>query len=161
MDVLPTESPALRTIRRALLALLVVAFVGTLVELVLLEHDEDPYQLIPLAVVSLGLVALAWTGIRPGPAALAAFRTVMVLLIASGALGLVLHYRANLEFQQDLAPGVPATTLFWKVMAAKAPPALAPAVLAQLGCLGLIYAHRLPVGRRFTADEGENDVEIQ
>jgi hypothetical protein len=31
--------------------------------------------------------------------------------------------------------------MFWKVLRAKSPPALAPGVMVQLGLLGLIYAY--------------------
>jgi len=132
------------TVRRLIGLVLSVALVGTLVELVLLEHDETLAQGIPLVLLAAAAFALLWVMIRPRRMAVALFRTVMALLIAAGMLGLVLHFRANLEFQRDLTPTAGFTELFWKVMAAKAPPALAPAVLTQLGCLGLVYAYRLP-----------------
>lgn len=160
-----TESAAARdpqtlaVIRRVLSLLLFVALVGTFIELLLLEHDESVLQVIPLVLLAFGAVALASTTLRPRMIVVTLFRVVMVLLIVTGALGLALHYRANLEFQQDLTPELGSMELFWKVMAAKAPPALAPAVLAQLGCLGLVYAYRLPVRSRRSAI-GESDVEV-
>ena len=68
----------------------------------------------------------------------------MGFFLIAGALGVVLHYRGNLAMQLDMDPGQPAWGLFWKVMRAKAPPALAPGAMAQLGLLGLIYCHRHP-----------------
>jgi hypothetical protein len=141
-----------------------VALAGTSVELLLLQHDEDALQLIPLALLAGGVVTLAMTAIRPAPSTVGAFRTVMVLMIGGGVLGLALHLRANLEFQRELTPEGAVSDLFWKAVSAKTPPALAPGVLAQLGCLGLIYAYRLPVGRTNAGrheEEGESDVTIR
>jgi len=140
------DQPTLSTVRRLVGVVLFVAFVGTLIELVLLEHTETFVQGIPLALLAIAVLLLLWVMIRPRWMAVVLFQTLMALLIGAGMLGLLLHFRANLEFQRDLAPTARLTELFWKVMAAKAPPALAPAVLAQLGCLGLIYAYRFPVG---------------
>ena len=45
-------------------------------------------------------------------------------------------------------PTLSATQLFWKVMHMKAPPTLAPGVLAQMGLLGLVSTYRHPAVRR-------------
>jgi hypothetical protein len=66
----------------------------------------------------------------------------MALCVASGLLGMVLHYRANVEFQREIDPSLAGTRLFWKVVRAKAPPSLAPGVMAELGLLGLLFAYR-------------------
>lgn len=162
MSIEGGDSRTLQVIRRVLGLLLLVAWVGTFVELLLLGHDEDGLQLIPLALLVSGVVTLMWTLFRPAMSAVAAFRIVMVLMIVGGGLGVALHFRANLEFQRELTPDGPMSDLFWKAVSAKTPPALAPGVLAQLGCLGLIYAYRLPAGRT-AADrrEGESNVAIR
>ena len=134
-------------IRRVLGLLLLAAFVGTFLELLLLEHDEDASQVIPLALLGSAVPLLLAVVIRPVALTVAVFRVLMVLLIAGGLLGVGLHFNANLEFQRELSPDSTGSELFWKAVAAKSPPALAPGVLAQLGCLGLIYAYRLPVAR--------------
>jgi len=138
-------------------ALLFVAFLGTFAELLLLEHDEDGLQLIPLALLAVGAALLLWTAVRPGPLAVRLFRVTMAAFIAAAGVGLVLHYRANVEFQRDVDPSLTSMALFWKALAAKAPPALAPAIMAQLGLVGLIYTYRHPGlarSRAFT-DEGD------
>ena len=156
------DTRILDVIRRVLGLLLLVALVGTSVELLLLEHDEDALQFIPLALLAGGVVTLTMTAIRPAPLTMAAFRIVMVLMIVGGVLGMALHFRANLEFQRELTPEGTVSDLFWKAVSAKTPPALAPGVLAQLGCLGLIYAYRLPVGRTAAGrHEGERNVSIR
>ena len=53
--------------------------------------------------------------------------------------GVVLHFRGNMSFQLDMDPAIAGWDLFTKVMHAKAPPALAPGAMVQLGLIGLIY----------------------
>ena len=50
----------LRIARRVTLLILVLAMVGILAELLLIEHFEDPWQILPLALLMIGLAALAW-----------------------------------------------------------------------------------------------------
>jgi hypothetical protein len=71
-----------------------------------------------------------------------ALQVVLSLQVAAGLTGVVIHARANAEFQQELDPSLSGWPLWWKTLQAKAPPALAPGVLAQLGLLGLVYAAR-------------------
>ena len=143
------EPATLRAVRRWLLAILVVACIGTLIELLLLDHDEDVWQLVPLVLLSAGIVCAAWATIRPSAAAVRSLQALMCLFVASGGAGLYFHYSANVEFQRDLDPSLASMALFWKVMAAKAPPALAPAVMAQLGLIGLVFSYRHPaLGRK-------------
>jgi hypothetical protein len=155
-----SDRQTLRGVRRVLAWLLFAGLVGTFVELLLLEHDESALQVMPLGLLGASAAAMIATTLRPRALVVIVFRSLMVLLIATGALGLILHYRANLEFQRDLTPALGTMELFWKVMAAKAPPALAPAVLTQLGLLGLVYGYTLPA-RSDGIDTGVRDVEVR
>ena len=130
-----------------MLALLVVAMIGTIVDLMLLEHHEDAWQIVPLALLAAGVLAAAatLTG-RAGPVLL--FRIVMALVIASGLIGLGLHYLGNTEFQKEMDPSLAGWPLFVKAITAKAPPALAPASMVQMGVLGLLYTYHHPALRR-------------
>lgn len=142
----PPRYPATPTaVRRIVLATLLIGLAGTLTELLLLGHVEDARQVIPVAVIGCALVLLAWHGLRSRPWILQAFRMAMVLCVASGLVGIGLHYEANAEFQREVDPSVEGRALFVKVMRAKVPPALAPGVMVQLGLLGLAYAFRHPV----------------
>ncbi len=125
-----------------ILAILVFGLVGTGVELVLIEHYEDAWQLAPLALVALSLVVIAWHVLRPGPASISGLRAAMALCLAGGALGVALHFRGSAEFQREIDPSIATMPLVRKVMRAKAPPVLAPGLMVQLGLLGLAYAHR-------------------
>jgi hypothetical protein len=129
-------------VRRLLLALLTFGIVATTADLLLLEHYEDPWQLVPLALNGLGLASIAWHVAAGGAATVRVLQIVMAGFLAAGLVGVALHYRGNLEFQLDINPDQTSWELFTKVMRAKAPPALAPGVMAQLGLLGLIYTYR-------------------
>jgi hypothetical protein len=132
----------LHIVRRILLAILVMGLTGTAVELLLLDHVEDKVQLVPLAVIALGLPALVWHVVRPSRPSLLAVQVVMSLFLAAGLAGIFYHVRANLEFQREFDPTLRGRALLWQALRAKVPPALAPAVLVQLGLIGLAYTYR-------------------
>jgi hypothetical protein len=128
----------LETIRRLLLGLLVLGMAGTTAELWFMSHYEDVWQLIPFAGMGISLLTLLWFAVSRSTVATGWFRICMVLLMIIGATGTILHYRANMEFQLEMDPTVGGMALLFKVLHAKAPPALAPANMALLGLLGLI-----------------------
>jgi len=132
------------SLRRWLLVLLAVGLLGTAVDLVLLDHYEDAWQMPPLVLTIASLAVVVWVGIGGGQAAITTLRIAMVLCVASGLAGIALHYNGNREFQHEIDPSLAGWALFVKVVTAKAPPALAPAVMAQLGFLGLLYTYRHP-----------------
>lgn len=137
----------LAALRRLLLGLLLAGLAGTTVDLLLLGHYEHSLQLIPLGMIALAVCAslgLAVAGRTAPPAAVVVrlFQTAMVLLIVTGIVGIVLHYRANMEFKLEMDPSLSGLALFSTVVRAKAPPALAPATLVLLGLLGLTCAFR-------------------
>ena len=139
-----SHSATLVALRRLLLGLLLFGLLGTATELVLMGHDEDAWQWIPLAVIALATAASLAMAISPSRAGVARlFRLSMALLILSGGLGTILHYRANMEFKLEMDPSMGGFALFSSVMRAKAPPALAPGNMALLGLLGLASAFRL------------------
>ena len=133
---------ALQAVRRFLGVILFVGMSGTAVELLLLKHDEDWIQLVPLVLLAAGLVAVASHVMRGTAATAGAVRTTMVAFVAAGLAGLYFHYRANVEFQLESDPGLAGRALLMKALEAKAPPALAPGVMIQLGLLGLAYTFR-------------------
>jgi hypothetical protein len=142
----PLSSPGntLQTLRRLLLALVVLGLCGTATELVLLAHYEDVWQTVPLSAIALALAAVVWHLVDRRGVSVRALQVTMAALIAIGALGLYLHYDSNLAFQLDMDATQSGWVLFRKVISAQAPPALAPAVMAQLGLLGLAYTYRHP-----------------
>ena len=136
------DSTVLRRVRALLLAVVTIGMVGTAVDLLLLDHYEDVWQLPPLVMTALGLAVVAWAWLAGSANAVTAMRIIMVLFLATGAAGMLLHYNGNREFQHEMDPTLEGWALFVKVVRAKAPPALAPAAMIQIGLLGLLYTYR-------------------
>jgi hypothetical protein len=133
-------------IRSWLLALLVLQLVGSLIELVLLNHYEDLLQFIPLALIALTLLLLIWHLARPQPATVRAIQVLMGAFVVAGLAGVVLHVQGAAEFQREMDPAQSSWSILQKALRAQAPPALAPGVMLQMGLLGLVYAYRHPAG---------------
>jgi hypothetical protein len=133
---------------RQLLLLLVIAGAGgLLVELALLKHYDGAWQVTPLVLLLAALVMGIAVWLRPRPRVLKLFGVTMGLCVAGGLLGLILHYRGNMDWALERDPTLTGLPLAWKVLRG-ATPALAPAALAQLGLLGLIYLYRHPALER-------------
>ena len=132
------QPTTLETIRRLLLGLLVLGMVGTTIELLFMSHYEDWLQMIPFAGMGISLLTLIWFAFARSSGSTRVFRVCMFLLMVIGVTGTILHYRANMEFQLEMDPTLGGMALLFKVLHAKAPPALAPGNMALLGLLGLI-----------------------
>jgi hypothetical protein len=130
--------------RRLLLFVFLVGSGGLFAELLLLNHVESATQFVPLVLTAVASLALAIAAVAPSNSAVWTSRAVMALMILSGALGMYLHVKANTEFQLDIDPTLSGAALFWKAIRAKAPPALAPGAMVQLGLIGLAYSYRHP-----------------
>jgi hypothetical protein len=135
------EDPAwLGRIRTAVMVVVLLGVTGSLTELLLIGHDEDAWQLIPIALLGIGVMVAGWNLLRPGRSSVRVLRLLMVAFVVAGAMGAVLHYQANVEFQREMDPSLTGTALLWTVLRAKSPPALSPGLMVQLGLLGLIYS---------------------
>lgn len=132
------------TARRILMAILLLGIAGISVELWLLNHIEDTYQLIPLFLNAAALLTAAVVTLRPSTMTVRLFQAVMLLMLISGAVGVWLHYQVNIEFQLEMDPQLSGLALFRKSIVAKAPPALAPGAMVQLALIGLAYTYRHP-----------------
>ena len=153
MSMNPHGDP-LSTVRRFLLAIIVLGLTGTGAELLLLAHYEDSAQLVPLFFIALTLVAIGAHVTIGGAGSLLLLRVMMGFLVAAGALGVVLHYQGSMEFQLEMDPTLSGMALAAKVLRAKAPPTLAPGIMAQLGLLGFVYTYRHPAVRSRRLPEG-------
>ena len=130
--------------RRILLSILLLGVIGISAELLLLEHTEDASQWIPLVLNDLVVVMSVVVFFRPTIASIRLFQMVMLLMIVSGAVGMYLHLQANMEFQLEMDASLTGWALLKKSVVAKAPPALAPGAMIQLGLIGLAYTYRHP-----------------
>ena len=130
--------------RRILLAILLLGVAGILAELLLLGHDEDVYQVIPIALGFATILMSAIVAMRPAAGSIRLFQAVMILMILSGLVGVYLHFEVNMEFQLEMDPALSGMNLYRKAILAKTPPALAPGAMMQLGLIGLAYTFRHP-----------------
>jgi len=128
-------------LRRWILAVLVLGLLGTVTELVLLEHYEKPVQLVPVVLIALALAVIVWHLMKQDAGSRFAFVAVMVLFVLAGFAGFAAHFIGSAEFQLELDPAMSTWTLVEKVLRAKAPPLLAPGMMLQLGLLGLAYIY--------------------
>ena len=147
----------LSRVRGWLAAVLAFGLLGTVTELLLLEHYEDGWQLVPLFLMVPALGVLLWHAAQPNAGSVRALQGVMTLFLLAGVLGVGLHFRGAAEFQLEIDRSQDGWTLVKKVMRAKAPPVLAPGVMMQLGLIGLIYSYRHPAvtGSRTVSHETE------
>ena len=138
-----SEPETLRAVRTILAAILVLGLLGILAELLLLEHIEDVNQRIPIFLILSALIVLLWHAAQRTPLTVRALQVTMVAFVAAGALGVMLHYRGNVEFELELHPGTTGGGLFFEALMG-ATPTLAPGAMVQLGLVGLAYTFRHP-----------------
>jgi hypothetical protein len=142
-----TDAPdpgLLPALRRLLLGLVAFVMLGTVVDLLLLEHYEEAWQWMPLLMLGAALAVAAWAALAGTARAVLAFRIAMLFVAATGLLGVFIHFSGSREFQIEMDPALTGWALFVKVMRAKAPPTLAPAAMVQVGLFGLLYTWRHP-----------------
>jgi hypothetical protein len=140
------EPEVLRTIRAVLLWTLIFGCAGTLVELLLIGHDESAPQFVPLVLLSVGIVMGLIVVFTPSVIALRGVQGLMVAFLLSGLVGVGLHYRGNQEFELERQPTASGFPLFSKVVTG-ATPLLAPGSMSLLGVVGLALTHRHPLLR--------------
>ena len=129
--------------RTLLFWVLVLGVLGILAELLLLGHDDDTLQFIPLGLGAAYLLAFARYGTARSRGAVLAVRIVSGLACLSSAVGIFLHYRANVEWELETTPTMHGMELFREAVTGSLP-LLAPGAMLQIGLLGLLWSHRHP-----------------
>jgi hypothetical protein len=140
------EPDPLGTIRRILLWALVAGLVGTLLELLLIGHDEMATQLAPVVLLGAGILVAAWALLAPRPTSIRALQLLMVVFVGSGIIGIVLHYQGNEAFELEMSPSRAGMSLISKTLTG-ATPVLAPGSMSLLGVVGLAFTYRHPALR--------------
>jgi hypothetical protein len=138
-----SDATVLSRLRQFLLGMSALLFVGALVELWLINHTEDPVQLIPFALCGLGLVAVLVVMLRPHRAALLALRVCMGLVVLGSFLGVYLHLEGNLGFHRELHPNASTGNLLMGTLGG-ANPLLAPGILALTAALAVAATYYHP-----------------
>lgn len=147
-------------IRRVLLLISLLSQVGVGIELLLLGHTESTTQILPLAIIGLGLLTLGGFVLSGRVLALHVFRLMMLSSLAAGVAGLALHYRSNVEFELEMYPTMNGWTLFSEAVTG-AIPALAPGAMIQIGLVGLAYTLGHPALRPVSAVDSVSSGEGQ
>ena len=135
----------LAALRRFLLLTLMVGIVGMALELLFIGHVDDQRQLVPIVLLPAGLFALVWHTLRPCHASAWGVRLLMALFVASGLLGVGLHYGGNHEFELEMNPSMAGMELVRETLTG-ATPVLAPGSMALLGLVGFAAVHGFSSG---------------
>ncbi|MSO34905.1 MAG: hypothetical protein EXQ50_08025 [Acidobacteria bacterium] len=136
--------------RSILLGIFLVGVGGISVELWLLGHYEELDQFIPLGLSVVGTITILAAAFKPTRITVRLLQAVMLLFVASGLVGVWFHFQATTEFQLEMDASLRGWALFRKAIVAKAPPALAPGAMIQLGLIGLAYTFKHPALRGLT-----------
>jgi len=135
-----------------ILGIFLFTLTGTSAELLLLEHVEGIWQLIPLILMGCSLLVLLWLGLSKSSMSIRVFQGTMLLFIASGILGSWQHFSGNREFELEMYESMQGWELFWESMKG-AFPVLAPGTMIALGLMGWAYT------RYFSLSHADNSVQ--
>ncbi|HKK76317.1 MAG TPA: hypothetical protein VJ953_14660 [Saprospiraceae bacterium] len=124
--------------KKILLAAFVISLLGTGAELLLLEHFEGIWQLTPLILIGIGLLALLWFRTNRSRTSTYFFRGLMLFFTLSGIVGFALHYQGNMEFELEMYPSLKGVDLVWETLKG-ATPVLAPGTMIATGLIGWAY----------------------
>lgn len=136
-----TAEEVLHQLRRFLLALTILLFVGALAELWLVGHTEDAIQWAPFALAIGGTICTILFYLKPNNATSRLLRIWMALVMLGTALGIYLHVEGNFYFEREIAPRASTMELLWKALEG-GNPLLAPGVLAVGGVLAIAATYR-------------------
>lgn len=132
----------LQRVRLFLLVLSAFLCLGTLAELWLTEHTENPVQLLPFILCGAAFLVIVWALFRPTTAAIQLLRVVMLFVGLGSLFGLFEHIEHNIAFALEIQPNLTTADVFWDALGG-ANPLLAPGVLGITAVLALaaIYYH--------------------
>lgn len=147
-DSLPHPQTPRSVVRGILLFVLLFSITGSIAELLLIDHYEDRLQLIPLITYGVALLSLIAAALMRSRAAARFAQVMMIAMALTGLLGIILHFRANAEFQMDIDPDLTTSQLIFKSLRATAPPALAPGIMVTLALVGWAYLYDNPAVQR-------------
>jgi hypothetical protein len=140
-------------LRRFLLAVVAAIFIGSIFELILLDHHEETLQWVPFIVSGIGFIMVGAVWFTPSPTAIKAFRWVMAGVALTSIVGIGLHFNGNLEFTREINPSYSLAESIWPAMKGSYP-LLAPGILFLAGILGIAAMYRHPLlDERVMSDE--------
>ncbi|MDC3195480.1 hypothetical protein OAT76_03645 [Flavobacteriaceae bacterium] len=126
------------SVKKMIVLALLFMMIGTLLELYLLDHYEDAFQLIPVLCIAISLINLIILFFKRSKIIIKLFKLVLVLTSFSGVYGVFLHLQSNFEFEQDMKPTATNWELFSESLSG-ALPTLAPMSMLVLAFIGYSY----------------------
>ncbi len=139
-----TNDKILKNLRTFLLGFSIFIFVGSVVELLFLNHTREPLQWTPIILIALGIVLDVMMLVRPTTGMLKAFRVGMWIIVLGGAVGMVVHVTGNLEGMRQISN-------FWQSLKeglGGRNPFLAPGILSMAGILALAAGYHYPARKK-------------
>ncbi len=129
-------------LQRLLLGLAVFMVVGTLGELIVIEHYQQTEQYFPIVMSVVALISLGAAIVRPQRWTFQVMRAVMIVLGLVSLLGLYYHITGNFAFELEIRPNATLSEVFMDALGG-ANPLLAPGVLGIAAVLALAstYCH--------------------
>lgn len=138
------QEQIVKQLRRFLTATVAAIFLGSIVELILLEHYEETLQWIPFITSGLGLIAVITIKLYLNKKTVRFFQSVMALTAVVSLVGIWLHFQSNLSFIQEINPSFTLLESIWPALKGSHP-LLAPGILFLGGILGLAATYKHPI----------------
>lgn len=134
----------LQRLRQFLLLLAGFLCLGTMVELGLIEHWDDPPQILPFVLCGLGLIAVVWFLIQPKYKTARLLRWIMGITLAGSLFGIFEHVEHNIGFALEIRPNATLGDVFFEALGG-VNPLLAPGMLAVAALLAIAATYYHPV----------------
>lgn len=111
---------------------------GLGLELFLLWHFEDPWQLMPIICIGAILTSFIWYRFRSQATSLLLYKLSLGLSVLVGLVGVFLHFKANYEFEVEINPRAETSQLILKSFTG-AMPVLSPGSMIIYSIIGYAY----------------------
>ena len=143
-------SPVEQRLRLFCRMLALIACIGAVIELWLVEHTGSVLQWLPFGLAALTAASLVSISLRETRRVLQAHRLLMILILIGSAYGVYAHLDYNMTFARESQPSA-STREIWIAGVRGANPLLAAGVLAMAAALGLAASHGLASGKQATS----------
>ena len=149
-----TSERILSNLRRFLLIVALLMYVGTVVELWLLDHNQDAIQIIPFILCAVGMAAVIGGLFSPSRVSLLTLRVVAVIEAIGSLFGIGYHAWTNFSFESEIRPNAAFETLIVPTLKGAAP-LIAPGALmfAALIATAATYYHPVMTTPKLSATE--------
>ena len=130
-------------LRWFLLVLAGLMCLGTIIELWLTEHTEEPIQFLPFILCGAGFVTIVAVGFRPQRWTIIALRLVMGAVVLGSLFGTFEHVKSNVAFELEIRPNAALGNVFGDALHG-ATPLMAPGILALMAIIAIASTYYHP-----------------